>query len=851
MPFEIQPLREFQVRPAIPPALSRLEELARNLLYSWEPMIRQLFRRLDPSLWKTCNRNPVVLLGRVSQEVLDRAAADPRYLATYRQTCERFDAYMQHAEPPRTEKLVAYFSMEYGLVECLPIYSGGLGVLAGDFLKAASDSGEPVTGVGLLYQKGHLQQFLNPDGWQQERYPINDFYSQPLRLVTDDHGAEVKITVRLPRGPVHARIWRADVGRVKLYLLDTNIEDNADPEYRNITDQIYGGDSNTRIQQEIVLGIGGLRALKALGLQPTVFHMNEGHSAFLALERIRILMQECGLSFEQALEAARANNVFTTHTSVAAGIDLFEPGLMHEHFAGYCREVAIEFDQLMALGRWNAKEPSEHFSMAILAIRTSSYRNAVSRLHWQVSQAMWSGLWPQLPVWETPITFITNGVHLRSWLNTDLAACYDEYLQPDWREQYDNPGTWALVDEIPGHELLEIHRRRKRRLIGFVRERAIACATARKAPLAEVQRLGQILDPDTLTIGFARRFATYKRATLLFRDAGRLKKILCDPQRPVQVVIAGISHYKDHPGKTLIREIVQLSRDPELSRRLVFVEDYGMQLARELVQGVDVWLNTPRRGEEACGTSGMKAGVNGVLNLSILDGWYDEAYEHSGGWAIGDREPYSPDMDELHARALYSLLENEIVPLYYDRGTDGVPADWMRRMKQSIQHLSRQFNCQRTVAEYTSQLYDPAHAAWLGIQGNRFERVRQRVEWTAKVARVWDKVKIVEAALGPEGTVISGKPIEVRAAVDLAGLAPSDVRVEAVIGRIDPAGHLEHSEVLTLPPAGQRDSVHLFAREILPQQTGRLGYTVRVAPNHGDDPLTRSCESLLSWAAGH
>jgi starch phosphorylase len=487
--------------------------------------------------------------------------------------------------------------MDFGLAECLPVYSAAWRT-GGDFRRRPAIR-QPVAGVGLLYQKGYLAQVLNPDGWQQERYPVNDFYALPVTPVAAPGGGPLKVTVDLPRGPVHAAVWQVAVGRVKLYLLDTNIDANSDPEYRDITDRLYGGDSVTRIQQEIVLGIGGLRALKALGLHPTVYHMNEGHSAFLALERIRVLIQERGLSFEEAFEASRLNNVFTTHTSVAAGIDLFEPALMHEYFDGYCRETGVDFEQFMALGRSNPADSGERFSMAVLAIKSSSYRNAVSRLHQHVSQQMWSGLWPELPVWEIPITSITNGVHLRSWLNTDLMQLYDEYIQPDWREQYGDAKVWRMIDDIPNHELWDVHKRRKRRLISFVRERLAACAVARKAPSSEVQRASEALDANALTIGFARRFATYKRATLLFRDIARLKRILAHPQRPVQVVVAGLAHPKDHPGKMLIREIVQLSRDPELAGRLVFVEDYGMEVARELVQGVDLWLNNPRRGEEA------------------------------------------------------------------------------------------------------------------------------------------------------------------------------------------------------------------------------------------------------------
>jgi starch phosphorylase len=836
------------VRPAIPEALSRLEELAYNFYYTWEPDIRYLFRRLDSALWKSCQRNPVLMLARVSQEALDRAAGDPRYLALYRQACEKFDTYMRAQPKPHDGKLVAYFSMEYGLAECLPIYSGGLGILSGDFLKALSDSGESAVGVGLLYQNGYLQQHLNPDGWQQERYPVNDFYTLPLRPVSGEAGEDLKVGVELPQGTAWAKIWRADVGRVKLYLLDTNIEENQLPEYRNITAQLYGGDHHARLRQEILLGVGGMRALKALGLRPTVFHMNEGHSAFLALERIRLLMSEAGLSFLEALEAARAGNVFTTHTSVPAGIDLFPPEMMHEYFSRYCHETGIGFDDLMALGRVDAGNRSEPFSMAILAMRTSGFRNAVSRLHRQVSQRMWSCLWPKLPDWEVPITSITNGVHLRSWVNTDLAQLYDEFLQPDWRERYDDPKTWEMVDEIPDHELFESHKRRKRRLIAFVRERGVATALARKASAAEIQRAQEVLDPEALTIGFARRFATYKRATLLFRDVQRLKKILCDPQRPVQIVVAGNAHPKDHPGKTLIREIVQLSRDPDLWKRLVFVEHYDMEVGREMVQGVDLWLNNPRRGEEACGTSGMKAGMNGVLNLSILDGWYDEAYEQAGGWAIGDREDYSEDQDEIHARAIYSLLENEIVPMFYDRGPSGVPVEWVRRMRQSMKYISRQFNCQRMVAEYVNQIYEPSHRMSEEFAAGGYARVRERVQWENRVRELWSRVRIVQAEHEPDGSLVSGKPMELKAWVDLAGLRPEDVRVEAVLGRVGPSGRLVQSEVVHLAPAAEVGSAYLFSRQLVPQQTGRLGFTVRVAPNHYDDPLTRPCNAPLRWA---
>jgi starch phosphorylase len=755
---------------------------------------------------------------------------------------------MRHQSRPHGGKMIAYFSMEYGLVECMPIYSGGLGVLSGDHLKASSDLDLPLVGIGLLYQKGYHQQYLNPDGWQQERYPINDFYMLPVKPARDAAGTDVITSVKMPWGEVRIKVWQMDVGRVKLYLLDTNIPENPRAEDRDITDSLYGGDIHTRIRQEIVLGIGGMRALKALGIAPSAFHMNEGHSAFLALERVRLLIEEDKLSFEEALEASRTNNIFTTHTPVPAGIDLFDPGLMYEYFHDYCRESGIPFESLLALGRVNPSNAQERFSMAVAAFRASSYRNAVSRLHRTVSQEMWQDLWPELPMWEIPVTSITNGVHLLSWLNGDFALLYDQYLQPDWRERYNEPAAWDLVRDIPSQDLWEAHRRRKRRLIAFVRERVTASATARKASAAELRRLSDVLDPDTLTIGFARRFATYKRATLLFRDVKRLKKILTHPGMPVQIVVAGKAHPKDHPGKALIREIVQLSRDPEISKHLVFLEDYGIEVARELIQGVDLWLNNPRRGEEACGTSGMKAGMNGVLNLSILDGWFDEAYEVSGGWAIGDRETYSEDQDEIHASAIYSLLENEIVPMYYGGREEGVPEEWMRRVRQSLMNLSPRFNSLRMLEEYATQLYDPAHRAYGEVCRDGFSSIRRRAQWNADVERAWGSVNFVELGPDPDGTVFSGQPIPIRALVELGGLSPEDVRVEVVIGRVGVSGQLEETEVMTLPAVEQRGSAYVFAKEFLPMHTGRLGYSLRISPNHYQDPLTRPCNSLLKWS---
>lgn len=851
MPFRIQPVKEFLVSPALPEQIARIGELAANLLWSWDHDIRMAFRRLDPALWKACGRNPVLMLARIPQATLEKAASDPRYVAVYKRACERHDAYLAQNPQEAGHKdnmLVAYFSMEYGLLESLTIYSGGLGILSGDHLKAASDMRLNLVGIGLLYQTGYLSQHLTADGWQTEKYPVNDFYTWPVQPMLDADGNEIRVSVDLPTGRCYIKVWRLKVGRVSLLLLDTNIPENQQPELRDITDQLYGGDTHTRIKQEIVLGIGGLRALKAVGLQPTVFHMNEGHSAFLALERARLLMEEKGLSFDEALDATRSNNVFTTHTPVPAGIDMFDSGLVYEYFNTYCTEHGIPFDRFLELGKHGPKEQGDRFSMAVFAITASSYRNAVSRLHAQVSQQMFQMLWPELPVHEVPITPITNGVHLPTWLAGDLAKIYDTYLAPDWRERYPESSVWDQIPDIPNSELWEYRRSRKRKLVGFVRERLQQRAAERRASSSEMRRLSEILDPDVLTIGFSRRFATYKRATLLFRDVARLKKILGNPRMPVQVVIAGKAHPLDNPGKQFIREIIHLTRDPELSRHVVFIEDYDIGVGRELVQGVDLWLNNPRRGEEACGTSGMKAAMNGTLNLSILDGWFDEAYEASGGWAIGDRDEYSPDMDDLHASAIYSLLENEIAPMYYLEREEGIPVAWMQRVKQSMMNLSPKFNCQRMLHEYSTRLYEPAHLNWIHVRRDSFQAARERVEWMQGVHSAWSRVHLWDETQGLGKCILSGSPVRLSAAADLAGLTPQDVRVEAVVGHVNPDGILEDTTVLLLNQVDEQNGQYSFSREFVPHQTGRLGYTLRISPNHTDDPLTRPCHAPMKWA---
>ena len=576
--------------------------------------------------------------------------------------------------------IIAYFSAEYGLAECLPIYSGGLGVLSGDHLKTASDLGIPLIGVGLLYQQGYFRQYLTPDGWQQERYPANDFYNLPLHPVLTAGGQPLYVELRLAGARLKIKVWKLQVGRVPLYLMDTNIPENP-RELQDITDQLYGGDRETRIRQELVLGRGGVHALLAMGIRPTVYHMNEGHSAFLALERVHTYMQEAGVSFREALEAVRAGSVFTTHTPVLAGFDLFAPELMEKYFGDYLQEARISRDELLALGRANASDPREAFNMAVLALRTSAYTNGVSKLHGQVSRGLFQKYYPQVPEQEVPITSITNGIHLRSWISNEMATLYDRYLGPEWWSRPAEAWIWERVADIPDEELWATHERRRQRMIAIIRRRLYAQLERRGAPPAELRKARGVLDTDALTIGFARRFATYKRATLLLADLERLMKILLNSSMPVQFVFAGKAHPRDAEGKEFIKNLVAACQQEELRRHMVFLEDYDIQLARYLVHGVDIWLNNPRRPLEASGTSGMKVLANGGLNLSILDGWWAEGYRPEAGWAIGAGEEYQDTghQDYVESNALYNMLESEVVPLFYQRDEDGAAARLARQ----------------------------------------------------------------------------------------------------------------------------------------------------------------------------
>lgn len=716
--------RQAAPRPVLPAGLERLQDLAENLRWSWHHETVALFQALDPAGWEATGHNPVQLLARLPQERLAALARDEAFLARLRRLVADLDGYLASGSvwfreryPDAGATLVAYFSAEFGITECLPIFSGGLGVLAGDHLKSASDLGVPLVGVGLLYRDGYFRQHLDATGYQRERYDATDFHALPLRLERDAHGAPLLVSLALPGRTVQVQIWRARVGRVALFLLDTNLPENQ-PADREITARLYGGDQETRIQQELVLGIGGYRALAALGLQPTVYHMNEGHAAFLAVEHIRALMRIEGADFTTARRRATDALVFTTHTPVPAGHDYFPPPLMERYFAAYSAALGIAWPDFLALGRQHPDDASEYFCMTVLALKLARRSNGVSKLHGAVSRAMWRPLWPERAEADVPIGAITNGVHLPTWTAPAMAACYTRWLGPGWSGRSMDPATWHPLARVPDDELWREREAARARLVAFARERLVAQLTARGATEAALAAARQALDPGVLTIGFARRFATYKRATLLLRDPERLARLLTNPERPVQFVFAGKAHPRDEGGKALIQRLAELAGQPAYQGRLVFIEDYDVAIARELVAGADVWLNTPQRPYEASGTSGMKATVNGLLNLGTLDGWWAEAWSdfraeaRPFGWAIGTTADYDDAERQAadDAEALYQVLEREVVPTFYERDARGIPTRWTAMMVASIGTLCPYFNTDRMVREYVERDYLPTGA---------------------------------------------------------------------------------------------------------------------------------------------
>ncbi|MBT3260989.1 alpha-glucan family phosphorylase [bacterium] len=833
-------IKTFSVIARVPEKLKPLPEIANNLWFSWYFPAIELFKRLDPDVWEESNYNPKYMLNIISQETLKKAAEDESFISYMNEVYGDFKAYLKGGDwfkknyASLDNKVFAYFSMEFGLDECLPIYSGGLGILSGDHLKAASDLNLPLVGVGFLYQQGYFKQYLNADGWQQEVYPENEFFYMPVSLATDAKREPIKITLDCQARKVVIQVWECMVGRVKLLLLDSNLLENT-PEDRLITAQLYGGNIEMRIKQELLLGIGGVRALYALKYDPAVFHMNEGHSAFLSLERIKRCMTIDKLSLKEAFNFVKTTNVFTTHTPVAAGNDRFENSLLLSYLTKFLMDIGMSEKAFIELGRENPKDESELFCMTVLALKTAMFCNGVSKLHGEVSRSMWNSVWPGLPRDEVPIKSITNGVHIRTWVSHDLADLYNRYLGPNWGLTPDKKNIWERVDSIPDIELWGTHERRRERLVSFARNKIVEQLKQKGVGSSEIERAGDILNPKALTIGFAKRFTTYKRATLIFKDLVRLAKILSDEKRPVQIIFAGKAHPHDNPGKKFIQDIIRFGGLREFKNKIVFLEDYDLSISRYLVQGCDVWLNTPRRPLEASGTSGMKAAANGVLNLSVLDGWWTEGYNAQNGWAIGQGEEYDDLEIENHVESMqiYNLLEKEIIPLFYNRHADGMPRDWIAKMKESIKSNCYQFNTSRMVSEYCQKFYIPAFESAQKLQLDKWGALKKLTVWKERLFREWKNVRVLNSREISAKYLKVDEKFSVTTDVFLGRLNPEDVNVEIYYGVLDRKGRVFEpiNENMILQEA-KRGDVYSYTITIACSFSGRYGYAVRVLPKN-------------------
>ena len=834
-------LRRLTVRAAFPPELVKLGDIVNNLRWSWHPDSLDLLESVDPELWRASGAHPGRMLGEVSADRLAMMARDRRFL---RRLADVYDDLTDYLEQPRWYQhrqalssagsadlpdSIAYFSPEFGIAEVLPQYSGGLGILAGDHLKAASDLGVPIIGVGLLYRAGYFRQSLSRDGWQLERYPSLDPQGLPIKLL-EDGDRPVRISLALPEGrALHAQVWVATVGRVPLLLLDSDIEDN-DAGLRQVTDRLYGGGKEHRLVQELLLGVGGVRAIRVYcaltGMPaPQVFHTNEGHAGFLGVERIRELVESAGLTFDEALEAVRAGTVFTTHTPVAAGIDRFPRELVKQHLAG---APGVPVKQVLDLG---AEEDPAIFNMAHMGFRLGQRANGVSRLHGEVSRQMFADLWRGFDSSEVPITSVTNGVHAPTWMSRQMLDIAEREAGPD---ALDEGVGWKALDRVTDAELWSVRRDLRERLVGDIRRRMHASALTRGMSEAELGWTSSAFDPDVLTIGFARRVPSYKRLTLMLRDPERLQSLLLHPERPVQIVIAGKSHPADDGGKQLIAQMVQFADNPAVRHRITFLPDYDIGMARYLYWGVDVWLNNPLRPLEACGTSGMKAALNGALNLSIRDGWWDEWFDGENGWAIpsadGVTEPNR--RDDVEARALYDLIEHQVSPRFYDRDPSGIPVRWVQMVRHTLRSLVPKVLATRMVRDYVHELYAPAAASAARLAAGGYAAAKELARWRAAVLAAWPGVSVLHVDSQLEGDPTSGGVLYLRSEVALNGLDTSDVDVAAVYGPVDAENKLTEVRSTSLTLAGPVDGTTRFEGQIPLDRTGALGYTVRVLPKN-------------------
>ena len=830
------------VNPQLPKRIERLGEISSNLWWSWNTEFLKLFKKIDIDLWEKVEKNPVKFLRLVSQEKLEEATKNQELLREYDRNVENFDNYMNSKNtwfsrkyPENGNDLIAYFSAEYGLDEILPIYSGGLGILSGDHLKSASDLGLPLVAVGLLYKNGYFHQKINGYGEQETEYKNIDIHTLPITPVKDEEGKDLIIYLKFPKRRIYLKVWQIKVGRVTLYLMDSDIEENNE-EYRNVTTTLYGGDQEMRIQQEIILGMGGVRLLKTLGLCPTVFHMNEGHSSFLILELIKNVMKEKEVSFEMAKDIVSAKTVFTTHTPVPAGNDIFPIDLVEKYFKDYWNRFGISQEEFMQMGMKPNPELNSGFNMGILALKVAGKKNGVSKLHGAVSRELFSEVWPEIAADESPITYVTNGIHTCTWLAPNLKELYNSYLMPYWQDNIYKDDTWEKIREIPNEKLWSEHMARKTKLMEVVKNNVTTRLRRCGYPYEEINSITSKLNPNALTIGFARRFATYKRATLLFRDLERITQILNDENKPVQIIIAGKAHPRDKEGQDLIKYIHEISMKPQFKGKVFLLENYNLAMSRYLVTGVDIWLNTPRRPMEASGTSGQKASVNGVVNFSILDGWWAEGYNQKNGWAIGTNKEYDSYelQDNEDSQSIYDILENKIVPMYYEKNKRGYSDKWLEIMKNSIISTGGKYSTARMLVDYVDNLYMPL----ANLYNNHYTdltEVGEFNEWKKVLRRDWDKIVINEENNVENITIDAGNNIEVKCNVTLpSGIAKENIEVEVYYGKIKENGVVEKIAVIPMEEYREEDGANTYYYKAKIELTtgGEYGYTFRVMPKN-------------------
>lgn len=843
------------VNPQLPKSIEKLGEISENLWWSWNTEFLKIFKEIDIDLWEQCNKNPVKFLRLVDQEKLERASTDPEILRNYRVNVDNFESYMKSRTtwfskqyPENKDDVIAYFSAEYGLDETLPIYAGGLGILSGDHLKSASDLGLPIVAIGLLYKNGYFNQKINRNGEQVSEYYNVEMDNLPIKPLKDENGEDVIVNIKLQKDKLYIKVWKICVGRVNLYLLDTDIPENKE-EYRGITLKLYGGNQEMRIRQEMVLGIGGVKVLQELGINPKVYHMNEGHSSFLVLEAIKQTIKQKQVSFDIAKDIVTAKTVFTTHTPVPAGNDIFPIELVEKYFDGYWKDLGITKEQFLELGMKPRDEIKNSFNMGILALKIAGKKNGVSRLHESVSRELFSDVWPDIAPQESPITYVTNGVHTCSWLAPNLKELYNKYLEPYWQDRIYSDETWKKIDKIPDEELWEAHKQRKVKLLKLVRDNVTSRLKNNGVHYETIREIVSGLNPDALTIGFARRFATYKRATLIFKDLERITQILNDTNRPVQIIFAGKAHPADKEGQDLIKYIHEISLMPQFKGKIFLLENYNINVARHLVSGVDVWLNNPRRPMEASGTSGEKASVNGIVNFSILDGWWAEGYNTKNGWSIGTNQEYYSyeEQDLADSESIYRTLEDKIIPAYYNKNEKSISETWIRLMKNSIMSTGGKYSTARMLVDYTEKLYMPL----LNLTNKYFSSLENVTEYNRikqELYANWNDIKITQENNADNITVDAGNKIKVSCKVELPNIDKDYIQTECYYGKILENGIVEDINIMPMDLVEENNETKTYTYEtkIEMKTGGNYGYTFRVMPKH---PMLLDPENLnlVKW----